>query len=106
VEQQVVEVTLPNGATALVRALNEGGVPEGATKVGWKELNFDDVAHTLEGLALALRAAVDKASPHKVTVELGLELAVQPGKLIALLVEGAAKGALKVTLEWGRDDPA
>lgn len=102
---RVVEVELPNGATALVRAREfEGG---GARKVGWEDrFDFKGVAETLEGVADALRTSLAKARPSKVTVELGVELAVKSGKLIGLIVEGEGGGSFTVTLEWGGEQPA
>jgi hypothetical protein len=94
---RIVEVTLPNGATALVRAVHVDG---GATKTTFGDrFDFADVAATPEGL----RASLVKAAPDTVTVELGLELALKAGKLTGLLVEGEGSGSLAVTLEWQRD---
>lgn len=103
-ERRVVEVTLPNGAVALVAAqLVDGG---GATKTGFGRLDFDGVARTLEGVTQAVRGAVAKAAPSKVTVELGLELAVKSGVLVGLIVDGETTGSLTVTLEWERGSDA
>ncbi len=100
VESQVVEVTLPNGAVALVQARQvDGG---GATKTAFGKLDFDGVTATLAGVTDAVRAAVAKAAPSKVSVELGLELAVKSGVLVGLIVDGESKGSLTVTLEWER----
>jgi hypothetical protein len=102
---QVVEMTLPNGTTALGRvAIGEGA---GAMKTsGVPKFDFDDVAKTLEGLAQSLKGALADAAPDRVTVELGLELAVKNGKLSGLLVEGEGKGSLGVTLEWAGGEGA
>lgn len=101
-EFRVVEVELPNGATALVRVADLGGV--GASKTGVRDkFDFQGVAATLEGITDAIKSALVKAAPDKVTVELGIEMAVKSGKLTGLLVEGEGKGALTVTLEWGND---
>lgn len=104
---RVVEVDLGNGTVALVRATEvEVGDDDGAEKVGWRgRFDFSDVTGTLEGLADALRTAVDSAKPDKMTVELGLELAVRSGKLTGILVEGSGNVSLKVTLEWQRGHP-
>lgn len=98
---RVVEVTLPNGATAHVQARElDGG---GATKTALRDsLDFAGVAATLEGITEAIRGAVAKAAPSRVSVELGLELAVKSGKLVGLIVDGECTGSLTVTLEWER----
>ena len=101
-ESKIVEVTLPNGAVALVQARQvEGG---GATKTGFGRLDFDGVTKTLEGVTEAVRSAVAKAAPSKVSVELGVELAVKSGALVGLIVDGESTGSLTVTLEWDRRD--
>jgi hypothetical protein len=100
---EVVEVALPNGATAMVRArrLDDGG---GATKAGFRErLDFDEVAAAIEGLSQAVRTAVAHVAPDAVSVELGFDLALKSGKLVGLLVDGEATGSIRVTLEWGRE---
>jgi hypothetical protein len=100
-EDKIVEVVLPNGAIALVQARQvEGG---GATKTGLGKLNFDGVTKSLEGITDAVRAAVARAAPSKVSVELGLELAVKSGVLVGLIVDGESSGSLTITLEWERD---
>lgn len=94
-----MEVALPNGATALVRALDVEAA--GATKTALGDtFNFDQVAAVLEGLSQSIRSALVKAAPNKVTVQLGIEVAVKSGKLTGLLVEGQGRGSLTVTLEW------
>jgi hypothetical protein len=88
---------------ALVRAadLDEDG-GQVAEKVGWRD-SFDlaAVSETLEGIAQAVRSGLEKMTPSKTTVELGIQLAVKSGKLTSLVVEGDASASLKVTLEWG-----
>ncbi len=98
---EVVEISLPNGSTALARVTVVDGV--GATKTAAiPTFDFDDVGKTLEGLAETIWSALAKVAPDKVTVELGLELAAKNGKLSGLLVEGEGKGSLSVALEWGK----
>jgi hypothetical protein len=102
---RVVEVALPNGTVGLMQVRDiDGG---GAEKVGWQDrFDFTGVADTLDGVADALRDSMARARPGKVTVELGIELAVKSGKLTGLVVEGNAKATLKVTLEWSATPPA
>ncbi|HEU0317930.1 MAG TPA: CU044_2847 family protein [Solirubrobacteraceae bacterium] len=101
---RIIEMRLPNGATALVRAADVDGADEsgGATKTRFTDaFDFGGVADTLEGLSSSIRSALTKAAPDRVRVELALELAVKNGKLTGLLVEGEGKGSLTVSLEWG-----
>jgi hypothetical protein len=94
-------VVLPNGAVALVQARQvEGGA---ATKTAFGRLDFDGVTKSLEGITNAIRTAVAKAAPSKVSVELGMELAVKSGALVGLIVDGESSGSLTITLEWERD---
>jgi hypothetical protein len=87
---------------ALVQAtdLDEGG--QVAEKVSWKDtFNLADVSETLEGIAGAIRSGLEKVTPSKTTVELGIQLAVKNGKLTGLIVEGKADASL----EWGKESP-
>ncbi len=94
-----MEMDLPNGSTALARVAAVDGV--GAVKTAaMPKFDFGDIARTLEGIAEAIKEGLVKAAPDKVTVVLGLELAVKNGKLSGLLVEGEGRGSLGVTLEW------
>jgi hypothetical protein len=105
---RVVEVVLPNKIIALVRAVefDEGQPSGGAEKIGWKDhFDFDQVSGTLEGVAQAIRAGLQNVKPTRTTVELGIQLAVKSGKLTGVLVDGEANASLKVTLEWGNDQP-
>jgi hypothetical protein len=102
-DRRVVEVRLPNGTVAFVRATDlDEGVADQAPWTG--QFDFEHIAGTLEGLAESIRAAVDKAKPSTTRVELGVELAVTSGKLVGLIVDGESKGALTVALEWHRAD--
>ena len=96
----IVEVRLPNGEIALVRARQiDGG---GATKTALGRLDLDSVSRTLAGVSEAVRAGLVTAAPSKVSVELAMEFAVKSGVLTALIVDGESKGSLTVTLEWER----
>lgn len=97
--QEIVEIDLPDGGTALARVTAvDGG---GATKTGaLGKFDFAEVGKTLEGVAKVVKSSLADVAPDKVTVALGLELAIKHGKLTGLLVEGEGKGSLAVTLEW------
>ncbi len=108
---RVVEVQLPNGVMALVRATDVEDGGGRAEKVGWKDpLDLQHVSGMLEGVSQAVRSGLGKVRPSRTVVELGIDLVVRNGKLTGMLVEGEATASLKVTLEWagagGEDEPA
>jgi len=99
VDSKMVEVLLPNGSIALVRAAGaEGG---GATKTSLPgRFIFDDVVATLDGISSCIKKGLEGAAPDEATVEMSIDLAIRAGKLTALLVEGQGAGSLTVTLKW------
>jgi hypothetical protein len=101
-DRSIVEVELPNGVTALVNAIDAGGGAAKAARVG--KLDLSAVMGTLEGMSLAVKPALTKAAPDKVSVEFGLELAIKSGALTAMLVGGEGNASLMVTLEWQNGD--
>lgn len=93
---EIVPVHLPNGAIIQVEATVLGG----EEKVTFKELPFGEVLTAIEGIAQSLVATLEKVKPQEASVELGLEIGIESGKLTALLVKGSGKANLKVTLKW------
>jgi hypothetical protein len=95
--QELIPVKLANGTQIRVAATMLGGEED----VAFKLLSFDEVTNTIEGIADSLNAALQKVKPKKASVEFGLEVAVESGKLTSLLVNGSGTATLKITLEWG-----
>jgi len=48
----------------------------------------------------AIAEPINRAKPSKATVKFGMELAVESGKLTAMLVKGSGKANLEISLEW------
>jgi hypothetical protein len=67
-----------------------------------KEFSFDAIGATLESLAKELGHTFELVKPTKAGVKFGLEVAVESGKLTALLVKGSGKANLEISLEWGK----
>ncbi|MFP3987975.1 CU044_2847 family protein, partial [Streptomyces sp. E11-3] len=59
------------------------------------------VTSVARSLAEPLRAV----SPDQVSVEFGIELTGRAGRVVGLLADGEAKGAIKVTLTWDGAPP-
>jgi hypothetical protein len=74
--------------------------PDGDVRVSDKDYGLEDFTNSLETLTKALQTTIQKISPKKASIEFGIEVAVESGKLTALLVKGSSKANLKVTLEW------
>ena len=93
-----VRARLSDGTEIRVEATNLGG-PQ---KTGVLDvIDFSEVTSTLTSIASDVMAQVAKVKPQKATVELGVEVGWEAGKLVALLAQGSGKANIKLTLEWG-----
>jgi hypothetical protein len=93
---ELASVVLPNGQTMRMEAT----VVDELEAAGFEAKKFDGVIGAIEGIGMAVQAALAKLKSVKASVELGLELGLEAGHLTALLVQGAGKANLKVTLHW------
>lgn len=62
------------------------------------------MAEAIEGIVQIIAVPIQKVRPKKATVKFGLELALEAGRLIAIIVKGSGKANLEITLEWERQD--
>lgn len=96
---QIVKANLSDGSSFAVEV-----TPIGTTAIEQRVSNvphsFEDMLQSLEALSKAVYQAVKAVAPKKATVEFGVEIAAESGKLTALLVKGEGKANLKITLEW------
>jgi hypothetical protein len=61
------------------------------------------VTAAIEQTGKDLSAALRAAAPTRASVELGFNISVEAGQLVALLVgKGSGEASIKVTLEWDR----
>jgi len=63
-------------------------------------LPFDQILKVLEAISSGLASAFKAARPSSASVELGVEFALEHGKLVGLIARGSGKANLKITLEW------
>lgn len=94
---EIVQVKMANGKIMHVEVKALGGEED----VAFGLPSFEDVSEAIEGISESLSATIEKLKPRKASIEFGLELAVESGKLTALLVSGSGTASLKITLEWG-----
>lgn len=94
-----VPVQLPNGEIVRIEVSQTGRKD---TSIDFHL--FDEVSGVLEGVTMALAETIKRAKPKKAVVKFGLELAVESGKLTAIVVKGSSKANLEITLEWERKE--
>jgi Trypsin-co-occurring domain 1 len=97
-----IPVKLPNGAeiqveVTPVRFARDSDVASIGEVV---QDSWQEVTKAVEGIADWVWGTLQKVHPTKASVEFGIEIAVEPGKVTALLVQGSGKANLKITLEW------
>lgn len=98
-QTEIILVELSDGTTIKVEA-----TPIGEQRVGYHSRPFREATVAIKSityeLAETLRSVKEDIKPDKVTVKLGLEIAIESGQLTALIVKGASKANFEITLEW------
>lgn len=96
---KIISVELSDGTVVKVEA-----TPIGEQKVSSNNKLFRDVTPAIKSItneiADTLKDIQQTVKPDKVSVKLGLEVAVESGQLTALLVKGTSKANLEITMEW------
>jgi hypothetical protein len=94
---QVVPVTLSDGTVIQIEARDFGN----AGKVGaFDTKEFKDLTASIEAIAIAFRQTLENIRPQKASVEFGVEVGIEAGKLTALICRGSGKANVKIALEW------
>lgn len=97
-----IPIMLGNGAVVYVPATPGEDMEGLADMTGVNIPSIDEIKDVIEGTARSILEVIEKVAPQKATVEFGLKITGKPGKLTALLVDGAGEGTLNITLEWGK----
>ncbi|MFD7446473.1 CU044_2847 family protein [Streptomyces sp. NPDC059909] len=87
-----------------------GGTPGGLSysDTGFAEqvqARVESLQGVVTGVARSLAEPLRAVRPDEVSVEFGIELTAKAGKVVGLLADGEAKGAIKVTLTWNGGGP-
>lgn len=90
-----ISVSLPNGSTIKFETSSLG-----REEVSFKDFSFKEIENTLSGITDALKGIIQRAEPQKASVKFGVEVGVESGNLTAVIVKGASKANLEITLEW------
>jgi hypothetical protein len=112
---EVTRISLPDGtpvwarvpdAAQLARAEPPGG--SGYVDTGLADratARMDSLRGLITGVAASVADGLRAARPDEVSVTFGIELTVKSGRVVGLLADGEAKGAISVTLTWQGGPP-
>jgi hypothetical protein len=93
----IISVELADGTVIKVAATLIGD-----QQVATPSFPFKAATDAIKAVAKELAEVLQEVKPDKATVKFGLEIAVESGQLTTLVVKGASKGNLEITLEWGK----
>lgn len=98
---KIIPVELSDGTVVKVEA-----TPIGEQRVAFQSKPFQEIKAAIKSITSEIAETIkdvhQTVEPDKVSVKLGLEVAVESGQLTALLVKGAGKANLEITMEWGK----
>ncbi|MEU1468399.1 CU044_2847 family protein [Streptomyces sp. NPDC005761] len=69
------------------------------------QARVESLHSVVTGVARSLAVPLRAVRPDEVSVEFGIELTAKSGKVVGLLADGEAKGAIKITLTWNGGGP-
>lgn len=86
--------------------INVEVTPIGEQPVSSQMRMFDEATAVIksvaEDIASTLKEIKEDIKPDKFSVSLGLQIAVESGKLTSLIVKGTGSANLQITMEWGK----
>lgn len=98
-QTKIVPVELSDGTIVKIEA-----TPIGEQQVAYRKRPFGDALSVIKSItydiASALQSMRQEVKPDKISIKLGLEIAVESGQLTALVVKGASTANFEVTMEW------
>ncbi|MER5685187.1 CU044_2847 family protein [Streptomyces sp. NPDC002205] len=117
-ETRITRIELPDGTPvwARISGAEELRRTPAGSGLSYTDTGFSDFADQVQarveslqgvvtGVARSLAEPLRAVRPDEVSVEFGIELTARAGKVVGLLADGEAKGAIKVTLTWNGGGP-
>jgi hypothetical protein len=111
-ERKIQEIELPGGERMLARvSVLEAHEMPGAEEFAYEDVGaldhmtarIDQLNELVRGVGTAVLEAAHSVRPTEVSATFGVELAMKPGKAVALLADGEAKASLSITLTWQKE---
>lgn len=116
---RIARIEMPDGTPvwARISGAEELERPPAGDGLSYTDTGFSDFADQVQARVESLQGVVTSVArslaeplravrPDEVSVEFGIELTAKAGKVVGLLADGEAKGAIKVTLTWSGGGPA
>ena len=98
---KIIPVELSDGTIIKVEATQIG-----EQRVAFQTKPFKEISATVKSIsseiAETLKEIHQTVKPDKISVKLGLEVAVESGQLTTLIVKGSGKANLEITMEWSK----
>src|SRR6266568_2077078 len=99
--KQTIPLELANGAKVWIEVQMpseevEESYDDEERDVAFRLFKFADVARVVEGISQELTSALKAARPNKASFEFGLEVGLESGELVSMIVDASGKVDLKV----------
>ncbi|WNI22485.1 CU044_2847 family protein [Streptomyces sp. ITFR-16] len=117
-EARITRIEMPDGTPvwARISGAEELARPEPGAGPTYTDTGFGDLTDRVQARVESLQSVVTSVArslavplravrPDEVSVEFGIELTAKSGKVVGLLADGEAKGAIKITLTWNGEGP-
>lgn len=115
---RITRIEMPDGTPVWARISGAEELDRPAPGAGptYTDTGFGDIADQVQARVESLQGVVTSVArslavplravrPDEVSVEFGIELTAKSGRIVGLLADGEAKGAIKVTLTWNGGGP-
>ena len=98
-QTKIISVELSDGTTIRVEA-----TPIGEQKVAFQNRPFKEVTSAIKSITQEVSTTLNEirqdVKPDKISVKVGIEIAIESGQLTALIAKGSSKANLEITMEW------
>ena len=98
-QTKIIVVKLSDGTMVKVEA-----TPIGEQRVAYQSRPFKEATAVIKSItheiAETLQSVKEDIKPDKLSIKLGLEVAIESGQLTALIVKGSSKANFELSMEW------
>ena len=98
-QTKIIAVELFDGTTVKVEV-----TPIGEQQVTFQSRPFKEIASAIKSIAqevsTTLHGIHQDVKPDKISVKVGIEIAIESGQLTALIAKGSSKANLEISMEW------